>query len=210
MRIQSGKLQKDDSRHKSPEFAMEAAKTLGYHGNQTYVFESLRITPELSFAVRYLHTFSGIVITASHNPAEYNGFASEAADVIVAKVNEIEDELTIPVADEEELKETGLLTMIGDNVDQAYLRQLESIIVNPDVIKQVADDFKIVYTPLHGTGNRPVREGLANIGFKHVQVVDEQEQPDSDFSTVDKPNPEEPAAFTLAMEYGEKYDQIFY
>src|SRR5690625_2411962 len=205
-----------DSRHQSAKFAMEAAKTLGYHGIQTYVFESLRTTPELSFAVRYLHAFSGIVITASHNPAEYNGFkvynqdgaqfASEDADVIVAKVNEVEDELTIPVSDEEDLKESGLLTMIGDTVDQAYLKQLESIIVNPNVIKQVADDFKIVYTPLHGTGNRPVREGLANIGFKHVQVVEEQEQPDSDFSTVDKPNPEEPAAFKLAMEYGEKYD----
>src|SRR5699024_5014375 len=195
---------------------MEAAKTLGHHDIQTYVFESLRTTPELSFAVRYLHAFSGIVITASHNPAEYNGFkvynqdgaqfASEDADVIVAKVNEVEDELTIPVGDEEDLKESGLLTMIGNTVDQAYLKQLESIIVNPDVIKQVADDFKIVYTPLHGTGNRPVREGLANIGFKHVQVVEEQEQPDADFTTVDKPNPEEPAAFKLAMEYGEKYD----
>lgn len=205
-----------DSRHKSPEFAMEAAKTLGHHGIKTYVFESLRTTPELSFAVRYLHAFSGIVITASHNPAEYNGFkvygqdgaqfASEDADVIVAKVNEVEDELAIPVADEAELKDSGLLTMIGDNVDRAYLNQLESIIVNSDVIKQVADDFKIVYTPLHGTGNRPVREGLANIGFKHVQVVTEQELPDANFSTVEKPNPEEPAAFKLAIEYGEKYN----
>jgi len=110
------------------------------------------------------------------------------------------------VADEAELKESGLLTMIGDNVDQAYLKQLESIIVNPNVIKQVADDFRIVYTPLHGTGNRPVREGLENIGFKHVQVVTEQELSDANFSTVDKPNPEEPSAFKLAIEYGEKYN----
>lgn len=205
-----------DSRHQSAEFAMEAAKTLGYHGIQTYVFESLRTTPELSFAVRYLHAFSGIVITASHNPAEYNGFkvygedgaqfASADADVIVAKVNEVEDELTIPVSDEATLKASGLLTMLGETVDRAYLQQLESIIVNPDVIKQMADDFKIVYTPLHGTGNRPVREGLANIGFKQVQVVHEQKLPDADFSTVDKPNPEEPAAFKLAIQYGETYD----
>lgn len=205
-----------DSRHKSAEFAIEAAKTLGYHGIQTYVFESLRTTPELSFAVRYLHAFSGIVITASHNPAEYNGFkvygedgaqfASADADVIVAKVNEVEDELTIPIGDEATLKASGLLTMIGETVDRAYLQQLESIIVNLDVIKQMADDINIVYTPLHGTGNRPVREGLANVGFKHVQVVHEQEQPDADFSTVDKPNPEEPAAFKLAIQYGETYD----
>ena len=194
---------------------MEAAKTLGYHGIQTYVFESLRTTPELSFAVRYLHAFSGIVITASHNPVEYNGFkvygqdgaqfASEDADVIVAKVNEVEDELTIAVSDNADLKESGLLTMIGDTIDQAYLKQLESIIVNRDVIEEVADDFKIVYTPLHGTGNRPVREGLARVGFKHVQVVREQENPDADFSTVYQPNPEEPAAFKLAMEYVEKH-----
>jgi len=205
-----------DSRHQSPKFAMEAARTLGYHDIQTYVFESLRTTPELSFAVRYLHAFSGIVITASHNPAAYNGFkvygqdgaqfASEDADVIVAKVNEVEDELTIAVSDDADLKESGLLTMIGDTVNQAYLKQLESIIVNRDVIEKVADDFKIVYTPLHGTGNRPVREGLARVGFKHVQVVREQENPDADFSTVDQPNPEEPAAFKLEMEYGEKHD----
>ncbi|MEI3613235.1 phospho-sugar mutase [Pseudogracilibacillus sp. SO30301A] len=205
-----------DSRHKSYEFAMEAAKTLGYHGIQVYVFESLRTTPELSFAVRYLHAYSGIVITASHNPSEYNGFkvygtdgaqfASADADVIVQKVNEVENELEIPVADEEALLEAGLLKMIGQTVDVAYLKQLQTLVANPKVIKQVAADFKIVYTPIHGTGNRPVREGLALIGFTNVQIVKEQELPDPNFSTVDYPNPEEPAAFSLAMKYGEKND----
>ena len=205
-----------DSRYKSYEFAMEAAKTLGYHGIQVYVFESLRTTPELSFAVRYLQAYSGIVITASHNPSEYNGFkvygadgaqfASADADVIVQKVNEVENELEIPVADEEALLEAGLLKMIGQTVDGAYLKQLQTLVANPEVIKQVADDFNIVYTPIHGTGNRPVREGLELIGFTNVQVVKEQELPDPNFSTVDYPNPEEPAAFSLAMKYGEKND----
>ncbi|PXW85963.1 phosphoglucomutase [Pseudogracilibacillus auburnensis] len=203
-----------DSRHKSAAFAMEAAKTLGYHGIQVYVFESLRTTPELSFAVRYLHAFSGIVITASHNPAAYNGFkvygedgaqfASEDADVVVAKVNEVENELTIPVSEEAVLKEAGLLEIIGETVDQAYLKQLESLIVKRDVIDQVAEDFTIVYTPLHGTGNIPVRKGLKAVGFEHVHVVNEQEHADGGFPTVKYPNPEDPAAFSLAMEYGKK------
>lgn len=204
-----------DSRHKSAEFAMEAAKTLGYHGIQVYVFESLRTTPKLSFAVRYLLAFSGIVITASHNPAAYNGFkvygedgaqfASEDADIVVAKVNEVENELTIPVSEEASLKEAGLLEIIGETVDQAYLKQLESLIVNRDVIEQAVEDFTIVYTPLHGTGNTPVRKGLKAVGFKHVHVVNEQEHPDGDFPTVNYPNPEDPAAFSLAMEYGKKH-----
>lgn len=205
-----------DPRFKSPEFAMETAKTLGAHGIQTYVFESLRATPELSFAVRYLYAFSGVVITASHNPKEYNGFkvygpdggqlSSGAADEIIGKVNEVTDELEVVVADEEQLKKDGLLVMIGEKVDNAYLQQLQSITVNPDVIQQVADDFRIVYTPLHGTGNIPVRKGLEAIGFKHVEVVKEQELPDASFSTVQSPNPEEHAAFELAIQYGEKHD----
>ncbi|WP_079710731.1 phospho-sugar mutase [Paraliobacillus ryukyuensis] len=203
-----------DSRYKSPLFAMEAAKTLGYHGIQTYVFDALRPTPELSFAVRYLHAYSGVVITASHNPPEYNGFKVYGhdggqlppgpAEKIVAKVNEVENELTIPVADEAELKANGNLQIIGEKVDQAYYQQLQTIIVNPAMIKEVADDFKIVYTPLHGTGNLPVREGLKDMGFKHVEVVPEQELPDPNFSTVKSPNPEEHAAFELAMQQGEK------
>ncbi|WP_340002296.1 phospho-sugar mutase [Oceanobacillus sp. FSL K6-0127] len=205
-----------DSRFKSAEFAMETAKTLGAHGIQTYVFEALRSTPELSFAVRYLHAFSGVVITASHNPSEYNGFkvygpdggqlSSGAADSIIAKVNEVSDELAVVVADEEQLKQDGLLVMVGEKVDETYMQQLQSITVNPDVIHSVADDFRIVYTPLHGIGNIPVRKGLEAIGFKHVEVVKEQELPDSNFSTVHSPNPEELAAFELAIRYGEKCD----
>ncbi|AQQ54056.1 phospho-sugar mutase [Planococcus lenghuensis] len=205
-----------DSRFKSPEFALEAAKTLGAHGIQTYVFESLRSTPELSFAVRYLHAFNGIVITASHNPPEYNGFkvygedgaqvTSEAADAIVGNVNAVEDELAIDVGNEEELKASGLLSVIGETVDRAYMQQLKTVTANSDVISEVADDFTIIYTPLHGTGNIPVRRGLEAIGFKHVKVVPEQEKPDSSFPTVEFPNPEEHAAFELAIKYGEQHN----
>lgn len=157
-----------------------------------------------------------MVITAGHNPSEYNGFkvygpdggqlSSGAADSIIAKVNEVSDELAVVVADEEQLKQEGLLALIGEKVDRAYLQQLQSITVNREVIHSVADDFRIVYTPLHGTGNIPVRKGLEAIGFKHVEVVKEQELPDSNFSTVHSPNPEEHAAFELAIQYGEKYD----
>ncbi|WP_404455267.1 phospho-sugar mutase [Oceanobacillus kapialis] len=205
-----------DSRFKSPEFAMETARTLGAHGIQTYVFESLRTTPELSFAVRYLHAYSGVVITASHNPKEYNGFkvygpdgaqiSSSIADEIIAHVYEVDNELTVAVEDAEKLKADGKLVMIGDTVDQAYLRNLQTITVNPDMIKEGADDFRIVYTPLHGTGNVPVRKGLEAIGFSNVEVVKEQVLPDSNFSTVTSPNPEEHAAFALAIEYGMKYN----
>ncbi|GGM35637.1 phosphomannomutase [Paraliobacillus quinghaiensis] len=205
-----------DCRFKSSLFAMEAAKTLGEHGIQTYVFDSLRSTPELSFAVRYLHAYAGIVVTASHNPPEYNGFKvygddggqlpPEEAGVIISKVNEVENELEVKVADEANLKDNGLLQMIGEKVDQAYQEQLQTIVVNRDIIHEVADDFKIVFTPLHGTGNIPVREGLAGMGFKHVDVVEEQEQPDPKFSTVKSPNPEEHAAFELAIAQGQKTD----
>lgn len=205
-----------DSRFKSPEFALEAALTLGKHGIQTYLFDSLRSTPELSFAVRHLNAFSGIVITASHNPPEYNGFkvygddgaqiTLEAAKEIIARVNEVEDELTVLVGDDEELKSSGLLKLIGDEVDQAYIEHLKNIPINQEMIFRTGDDLKIVYTPLHGTGNIPVRRGLKEIGFKHVQAVKEQELPDASFSTVISPNPEEHAAFKLAIQYGEKYD----
>ncbi|WP_349409546.1 phospho-sugar mutase [Pseudalkalibacillus sp. SCS-8] len=202
-----------DSRHKSPEFAMEAAKTLGNHGIQTYVFEELRPTPELSFAVRYLHAFSGIVITASHNPPEYNGFKvygedggqlpPQAANEVIEYVNAVENELSVSVGDEEELKAEGLLKMIGERVDQAYLDKLTSIAVNKELIKEQRD-LKIVFTPLHGTANKPVREGLAALGFNNVTVVSEQELPDPEFSTVQSPNPEEHAAFERAIAYGER------
>ncbi|MGE8205061.1 phospho-sugar mutase [Heyndrickxia sp. NPDC080065] len=201
-----------DSRHKSPEFAMEAAKTLASHGIKTYVFKELRPTPELSFAVRYLHAFSGIVITASHNPPEYNGYkvygedgaqlSPSIADEVIAKVNEVDNELQIKVLTEEELKANDLITMIGENIDKVYVEKLKTISENPNV----NSDIRIVYTPLHGTGNKPVKDGLQAFGFNNVMIVKEQEQPDSQFSTVTSPNPEEKAAFTLAIEYGMKSD----
>lgn len=205
-----------DPRHKSAEFAMETVKVLGVHGIKTYLFESLRATPQLSFTVRYLQAFSGVIITASHNPKEYNGFkvygpdgaqlSSEDADKITAKVNEVENELTVIVVDKEYLINQGLLEIIGEKVDEAYLHQINNLTLNRDVIKEIADDFCIVYTPLHGAGNIPVRKGLEAIGFKHIEVVKEQELPDPEFSTVKYPNPEEHSAFEIAIQYGEKHN----
>ncbi|GER67488.1 phosphomannomutase [Weizmannia acidilactici] len=203
-----------DSRRQSPEFALETAKTLGKHDIQTYLFDSLHPTPLLSFAVRYLHAYAGVVITASHNPKEYNGYKvygpdggqlpPKEADELIGYVNRVENELLVEVAEEKELVEKGLLVYIGENVDKAYQEQLIKLRQNKEVIDSVADSFKIVYTPLHGTGNLPVRRGLENFGFKNVTVVKEQELPDSEFSTVVSPNPEEHAAFELAIRYGEE------
>lgn len=205
-----------DSRHRSPEFAKEAALTLGKHGIRTYLFDGLRPTPELSFAVRHFSAFVGIVVTASHNPPAYNGYKvygedggqlpPATADKVIEKVNEVENELEVKVASEAELKSSGLLTMIGDKVDQAYIEKLQTISVNPKVIQETGGALKIVYTPLHGTGNMPVRRGLTSLGFGNVTVVSEQEAPDPEFSTVDSPNPEEHAAFKLAIRYGKKID----
>ncbi|MDN4075817.1 phospho-sugar mutase [Fictibacillus terranigra] len=204
-----------DSRHKSPEFALEAASTLATRGIQTYVFESLRPTPVLSFAVRYLKAFSGIVITASHNPPEYNGYKvygadggqlpPNEADLLTELVEKIENELAIPVDPQEQLKADGLIQIVGEEIDDAYLEQLKRITVNPDLIHDMKD-LSIVFTPLHGTANLPVRTGLDAIGFKNVTVVKEQEKPDPDFSTVKSPNPEEHAAFELAIQYGKEKD----
>lgn len=201
-----------DSRHKSSEFAMEAAKTLATKGIQAYVFDELRPTPELSFAVRHLNAFSGIVITASHNPPEYNGYKVygpdggqlplEGADKVIEKVDAISNELTIEVRDEQELKDQGLIKIIGADVDQAYLEQLVTISENPALAKET--DLQVVFTPLHGTANKPVRSGLKAFGYENVTVVKEQELPDPQFSTVKSPNPEEHAAFELAIEAGKK------
>ncbi|WP_449620462.1 phospho-sugar mutase [Robertmurraya sp. Marseille-Q9965] len=200
-----------DSRHKSPEFAMEAAKTLASKGIHTYVFDELRPTPELSFAVRFLKAYSGIVITASHNPPEYNGYkvygpdgaqlANEDADALVDKVNAIVDELQIEVKTEEELKAEGLITIIGHEIDDAYQDKLVTISEN-SLGKQ--SDIKIVFTPLHGTGNKPLRNGLKALGYEQVHIVEEQELPDSQFSTVKSPNPEEHAAFEHAIRKGKE------
>lgn len=205
-----------DSRHKSPEFALEAAKVLGQHGIKTYIFNELRPTPELSFAVRYLDAFAGIVITASHNPPEYNGYKvygedggqlpPATADTIISYVNAVENELTIPVQEEQELLQNDLLTYIGEEVDAAYIEQLQTIQLNREIVEEVGKDLKIVFTPLHGTANKPVRDGLKAFGFTNVTVVKEQELPDANFSTVTSPNPEEHEAFELAIQYGKEID----
>ncbi|ABS73321.1 MULTISPECIES: phospho-sugar mutase [Bacillus] len=201
-----------DSRHKSPEFAMEAAKTLASQGIQTYVFDELRPTPELSFAVRKLNAYAGIVVTASHNPPEYNGYKvygddgaqlpPKEADIVIAEVNAIENELTIQVEDEQSLKEKGLIKIIGEEIDKPYTEELTSISVHPELSAEV--DVSVVFTPLHGTANKPVRRGLEALGYKNVTVVKEQELPDPDFSTVKSPNPEEHAAFEYAIKLGEE------
>jgi len=205
-----------DSRHKSPEFALEVAKTVGKYGIKAYVFDELRPTPVLSFAVSYLYAFSGVVITASHNPPEYNGFKvygedggqipPEAADTIIRYVEAVENELIVEVAEENELLTSDLLTYIGEQVDRAYIQQLTTLQLNPEMVTDVAKELKIVYSPLHGTGNKPVRAGLKAFGFENVTVVKEQELPDANFSTVQSPNPEEHAAFELAIQYGKKID----
>lgn len=199
-----------DSRHKSPEFALEVAKTAGKYGIKTYLFDELRPTPELSFAVRYLQAFAGVVITASHNPPEYNGFklygedggqiTPSAAEIIIKHIDSIEDELSIPVMSEENLLEKGLLFYIGKNIDLAYLSQLKMIQLNENIDKNV----RIVYTPLHGSGNKLIVNSLREFGYSNVTVVSEQEWPDPNFSTVKSPNPEEHEAFTLAIKYGEQ------
>ncbi|MFI2958624.1 phospho-sugar mutase [Priestia sp. JSM ZJ58] len=205
-----------DSRHKSPEFALEVAKVLGQHGIKTYVFDELRPTPELSYAVRYLNAFAGIVITASHNPPEYNGYKvygedggqlpPAAADKIISHMNRVENELSISVKEEQELLAEGLLTYIGAEVDAAYTEDLKTIQLNRKLVEEAGNELKIVFTPLHGSGNKPVREGLKAFGFTNVTVVKEQELPDPDFSTVQSPNPEEHAAFELAIGYGKEID----
>lgn len=205
-----------DSRHMSPEFSLEVAKTVGKHGIKAYLFKELRPTPELSFAVRYLQAASGVMVTASHNPPEYNGYKvygsdggqlpPKEADDLTNFVNGVKDELTVAVLEEKELLNQSLLEYIGEEIDQAYMEQVKTISVNPEVIKKVANDLKIVFTPLHGTSNKPIRKGLEMFGFQNVTVVKEQEEPDPNFSTVKSPNPEEHAAFELAIRYGKEID----
>lgn len=198
-----------DSRHDSAEFALEAAKTLGAHGIKSYVFQELRPTPELSFAVRYFRAYAGIMITASHNPSEYNGYKvygedgaqlpPAAADVIVTHMNEIENELLLEIKDERELLSQNLVSYIGENLDQVYLDYVKGLQLNKDVA-----NLHIVYTPLHGTGQTLMPQALQNTGFQHITIVDEQRNPDPHFSTVASPNPEEAQAFQLAIKYGKE------
>ncbi|MBA4493525.1 phospho-sugar mutase [Paenactinomyces guangxiensis] len=203
-----------DSRHKSQEFALEVARTLGCHGIPSYLFDDLRPTPELSFAVRYLKAFGGVVLTASHNPPEYNGYKvygedggqliPREADALIQFVNSVENELAIPVADTQTLKENGLLKIVGSEIDRVYLEKQKTIIIHPEIIEQNRQNLRIVFTPLHGTSNKLIRQGLKEIGFTNVTVVNEQELPDPNFSTVSSPNPEEHAAFEYAIRYGEE------
>lgn len=199
-----------DSRRMSPEFADVAALCLAANGIKAYVFDALRPTPELSFALRTLHCISGIVITASHNPPEYNGYKAyweDGAQVAAPRDKEIIDEVKkvtdygqVKTMDKEEAIAAGLYQVIGKEIDDAYMVELKKQIIHPEIIQEVADDIKIVYSPFHGTGNVPVRRILSELGFKNVYVVPEQELPDPDFTTLDYPNPEEPKAFTLALE----------
>lgn len=198
-----------DSRRMSPEFADEAALCLCANGIKAYVFDALRPTPELSFALRTLHCISGIVITASHNPPEYNGYKAyweDGAQVtaprdkeIITEVKNVTDYHEVKTMGKKEAMDKGLYQVIGKEIDDAYMAELKKQIIHPEIIKEVADEIKIVYTPFHGTGNVPVRRILSELGFKHVYVVPEQELPDPDFTTLEYPNPEDPKAFTLAL-----------
>ncbi|WP_311164714.1 phospho-sugar mutase [Streptococcus cristatus] len=203
-----------DSRHFSPEFAFESAAVLAKHGIKSYVFESLRPTPELSFAVRHLGTFAGIMITASHNPAPFNGYKvygedggqmpPHDADALTDYIRAIENPFAIEIADIEAEKASGLIEVIGDAIDAEYLKEVKDVNINQKLIDEYGKDMKIVYTPLHGTGEMLARRALAQAGFDSVQVVEAQAVADPDFSTVKSPNPESQAAFALAEELGRK------
>ena len=201
-----------DSRHFSPEFAFESAAVLAKHGIKSYVFESLRPTPELSFAVRQLNCFAGIMITASHNPAPFNGYKvygedggqmpPHDADALTTYIRAIDNPFAVEVADVETEKASGLIEVIGEAVDAEYLKEVKDVNINPALIEEFGKDMKIVYTPLHGTGEMLARRALAQAGFDSVQVVEAQATPDPDFSTVKSPNPESQAAFALSEELG--------
>ena len=201
-----------DSRHFSPEFAFESATVLAKHGIKSYVFESLRPTPELSFAVRHLNCFAGIMVTASHNPAPFNGYKvygedggqmpPHDADALTTYIRAIENPFAVEVADVEAEKASGLIEVIGEAVDVEYLKEVKDVNINPSLIEEFGKDMKIVYTPLHGTGEMLARRALAQAGFDSVQVVEAQATADPDFSTVKSPNPESQAAFALAEELG--------
>lgn len=201
-----------DSRHFSPEFAFESAAVLAKHGIKSYVFESLRPTPELSFAVRHLNCFAGIMVTASHNPAPFNGYKvygedggqmpPHDADALTTYIRAIENPFAVEVADVEAEKASGLIEVIGEAVDVEYLKEVKDVNINPALIEEFGKDMKIVYTPLHGTGEMLARRALAQAGFDSVQVVEAQATADPDFSTVKSPNPESQAAFALAEELG--------
>lgn len=199
-----------DSRHKSKEFCLETAKTLAACGIKAYIFDSLRPTPQLSFAVRHLNCVAGVVITASHNPPEYNGYkvywsdggqvCPEIAGKIINEVNKIEKYNTIPTTSED----NELIVKLDESVDIAFIDAVKKQVINQELINKVGKNLKIIYTPIHGTGNIPIRNVLDEVGFKNVSIVKEQELPDSNFSTVQYPNPEEKAVFDIAIEMAKK------
>lgn len=203
-----------DSRIMSPEFANTTALVLNANGIKTYIYSELRPVPMLSFAVRRLDCIGGVVITASHNPREYNGYKvywSDGGQVpsprdreIIDEVNKITDFKMIKTMSPTEAMEKGLYNIIKEEVEDDYISEIKKQLINPEMIEKVSDDFKIVYTPLHGSGNKPVRRILSEVGFKNVYVVKEQEEPDGNFPTAPYPNPEDPKAFTLALELAEK------
>lgn len=205
-----------DSRNMSPEFAQEAALCLAANGIKAYIFPSLRPTPVLSFALRELGCTAGIVVTASHNPPEYNGYKvywEDGAQItapkdreIIREVNAITDYAMVNTMEKEAAEAAGLYQVIGEEIDDQYMEALKNLVLRPEMIKKEAKDLKIVYTPLHGTGNLPVRRVLRELGFGNVYVVKEQELPDGNFPTVSYPNPEDKDAFTLALKLAKEVD----
>ena len=203
-----------DSRHHSQEFAFDAARVLGAHGIPTFVFESLRPTPELSFTVRHLHTYAGIMITASHNPKQYNGYKiygedgaqmpPKESDMITKYIRQVKDIFGVKVADKDALIEDGTLKIIGDEVDKAYLEEVNQVTINHELVAEEGKTMKLIFTPLHGTGAMLGEKALKQAGFENFTMVPQQAEPDPEFSTVKKPNPEDPAAFNLAIELGKK------
>ncbi|AQW21326.1 phosphoglucomutase [Lentilactobacillus curieae] len=205
-----------DSRYQSSEFAHEAARVLGAHNIKSFVFDDIRPTPELSFAVRHLHTYAGIMITASHNPKQYNGFKiygedggqmpPKESDLITSYIRKTEDLFSIKAAPEGKLREAKLMSIIGENVDSAYLDEVKTVNIDTELVKSTGKSMKFVYTPLHGTGRVIARRALEEAGFSNYSVVKEQTIADPEFPTVPFPNPEFPQAFDLAKELGKKVD----
>ncbi|GAA4874002.1 phospho-sugar mutase [Paenibacillus vulneris] len=205
-----------DSRNQSPEFSLEAAKVLAGNGIKAYVFESLRPTPELSFAVRALKASAGIVVTASHNPPEYNGYkvygsdggqlVPDQAEQVIGEIQQVQSFSDVKRETRANAEASGLLQWVGEELDEQYVRAVTAVSLNKEIVRTMSDSFRVVYTPLHGAGNLSVRAVLSAVGFNHVEVVAEQELPDSKFSTVKSPNPEEKDAFTLAIRQAKEVD----
>ena len=203
-----------DSRHKSDVFAKEAAQILSANGIKVYLFEELKPVPELSFSIRYLKTTAGIAVTASHNPAKYNGYKAygsdgaqlnpELATIVLDEIGKTDIFTGVKKMDFEQAIDQGMIVMIGDEVEEAYLDEVQKQCVNPELAKEKGDTLKFVYTPFHGAGNKPVRKILKRIGFNNVVVVKEQELPDGDFPTVESPNPENKEGFKLAIGYAKE------